>query len=115
MKITTAKQARKRLFTRTYPVSDLYQGRIKAEEKPLPDKTATKGPPSTMRPGDLKKAITKTVDPDSWDETKGPASITYVNESQSLVIRQQWGAHTKIVELLRDLREAKRTVSGEKK
>jgi hypothetical protein len=37
--------------------------------------------------------------------------ITYVKESGSLVIRQTWGTHVKILELLRGLREAKR--SGE--
>jgi hypothetical protein len=114
MKITTEAEAKKRLFTRTYPVGDLYQGRVKPEEDSAADKAAPNDTPAVMRPGDLEKAIMKTVEPGSWDETKGPASITYVKESGSLVIRQTWGAHTKIVNLLRDLRQAKGKTSEKK-
>lgn len=58
---------------------------------------------------DLEEAIMQTVDPDSWQPAKGyaPGSITYVSETGSLVIRQSWSAHRKIVRLLLDLREAK--------
>jgi hypothetical protein len=96
----TSKPAGK-LITRTYPVQDLYRS----------------GPPRGLRPGgwipeDLERAITKSVEPDSWDETKGPASLTYVKESGSLVIRQTFAAHEEILQLLRDLREAKRTGQG---
>jgi hypothetical protein len=107
MKITTEEQAKKKLFTRTYPIGDLYQGRVKPEDNSAADKTAPNDTPAVMRPGDLEKAIMKTVEPGSWDETKGPASITYVKESGSLVIRHTWGAHSKIVDLLRNLRQAK--------
>jgi hypothetical protein len=115
MKIMPENRARKKLITRTYPVGDLYQGRVKPDDKAAADNSAPKDKPSTFRPGDLEKAIMKTVEPESWDETKGPASITYVKESGSLVIRQTWGGHTKILELLRDLREAKEKAGGDKK
>jgi hypothetical protein len=113
MKINTRAKAAEKLITRTYPVGDLYQGRVKSDETPA-DKAAPKDRPAVLRPGDLEKAITKTVEPDSWDDKRNPASITYVKESRSLVIRQSWGAHTKTLELLRDLREAKGKASGEK-
>ena len=114
MKITTEEQAKKKLFTRTYPVGDLYQGRVKPEDNSAADKATPNDTPAVMRPGDLEKAIMKTVEPGSWDETKGPASITYVKESGSLVIRHTWGAHTKIVDLLRNLRQAKGKASEKK-
>jgi hypothetical protein len=116
MKITTRAKAAEKLITRTYPVGDLYQGRVTADETVPAEKAAPKDKPAILRPGDLEKAIMKTVEPDSWDDTKkNPASITYVKESGSLVIRQSWGAHTKILDLLRDLREAKEKPSGDKK
>jgi hypothetical protein len=115
MKITTAAKAAEKLITRTYPVGDLYQGRVTADETVPAEKAAPKDRPTVLRPGDLEKAIMKTVEPDSWDDTKkNPASITYVKESGSLVIRQSWGAHTKILDLLRDLREAKGKTDGDR-
>ena len=114
MKITTKSVSREKLITRTYPVGDLYQGRVKADEKGAADKTDTSEKAAALGPGDLEKAIMKTVEPDSWDGKKNPASITYVQESRSLVISQNWGAHMKIVELLRNLREAKGKTRGER-
>jgi hypothetical protein len=58
--------------------------------------------------GDLETAIMKTIDPESWEEKEGPGSMTYVSEAGSLVIRQTSAAHEQILQLLRDLREAKR-------
>jgi hypothetical protein len=61
---------------------------------------------------DLVEALTKTIEPDSWDDISGPGSFTFVKESGSLVVRQTWAIHRKILQLLRDLREAKRTLGG---
>ena len=59
------------------------------------------------RHADLVEAITETIEPDSWEELSGPGSYTYVKETGCLVIRQTWAVHRQIVQLLRDLREAK--------
>ncbi|MBI3862681.1 MAG: hypothetical protein HY290_12395 [Planctomycetia bacterium] len=101
LKITTVSSYSKRLITRIYPVRDLSSNQVVARE-------GTKDAPVTERPGDLETAITKTIDPDSWDDKAGPASITFVTASGSLVIRQTPPAHEKILRLLRDLREARR-------
>jgi hypothetical protein len=60
------------------------------------------------RRADLIVAITTTIQPDSWEELSGPGSLTYVKEAGSLVIRQTREVHAEILQLLRDLREAKR-------
>ncbi len=112
MKITTSKKANEKLTTRTYPVRDLYRGRIITDDQPRDDKVPAGRLPSEMRPGDLETAIVKTIEPDSWDDRKGPGSMTYVDEAASLVIRQTASAHEQILQLLRDLREAKRAVRG---
>jgi len=79
------------------------------------NKNATKkggGPPSRtsgpVKYADLEQAITDTIEPDSWEELSGPGSYTYVKETGCLVIRQTWSVHRQILQLLRDLREAKR-------
>ena len=107
MKITTRAKADQKMFTRTYPVGDLYLERVKADDKAPTDKGAPKDKPAVRRAGDLENAIMNAVEPDSWEVLSGPGTCTYVEKSGSLVIRQSWGAHTKIVDLLRDLREAK--------
>lgn len=56
----------------------------------------------------LMHAITSTIQPDSWDEQSGPGTIVSVGQPSSLVIRQSWGVHKKVLQLLRDLRSAKR-------
>jgi hypothetical protein len=91
LKIMTRAQAQKRFFTRTYPVRDLCQER--AEQNKVPDP--------------LMSAITDTIDPDSWSELSGNGELRFVKKTESLVIRQTWSVHRKIVQLLRDLREAK--------
>ncbi len=58
---------------------------------------------------ELERAITETIEPDSWADMSGPGTYTYVSESGGLVIRQTWQVHRKILQLLRDLREAKRS------
>lgn len=67
---------------------------------------------SHAAPNDLVAALTTTIEPDSWDELSGPGSYTYVTEPGSLVIRQTWAIHRKILQLLRDLREARRMTVG---
>ena len=88
MKITIHQKIGDKLLTRIYPVPDLYQrGAI---------------------PSDLETAIMRAIEPESWDIQNGPGSITYVSKSESLVIRHTRAAHDQILQLLRDLRDAKR-------
>jgi hypothetical protein len=112
MKITTSAKANDRLVTRTYPVHDLYHPPGIAEDQPFGEKGAPRRVASEPRPGDLETAIARTIDPDSWDNKNGPGSMTYVRQSGSLVIRQTPSAHEEILQLLRDLREAKRMGQG---
>jgi hypothetical protein len=112
MKITTSTKMGEKLVTRTYPVHDLYRGRIIAENQPRDDNGAPRDLRSESRPGDLEIAIAKTIEPDSWDDKRGPASMTYIEAAGSLVIRQTLWAHDQILDLLRDLREAKRAMQG---
>ena len=135
LKITTKAKAGEKLMTRTYPVLDLYRGRdrVAAESirkgpraaateqteksdngnssgdiaKDTKDSKGTKVAPP-LRFDDLEEAIIATIQPDSWEEVSGPGSLTYVKESGSLVIRQTLSVHRDILQLLRDLREAKR-------
>jgi len=111
MKITTLAGANK-FITRTYPVSDLYRGRVDGDEKAIAEKPAPGGQPAARDRGDLEKAILSAISPNSWGIRSGSASCTYVEKSGSLVIRQSWMAHAMIVELLRDLREAKGNTNG---
>jgi hypothetical protein len=155
MVITTATKAGEILITRTYPVHDLFQGRVEAEPGEPAQKTekaaasnirgggffdievaqgfggggANAGagkdggaadakpaalPPPPKRYDDLVDAITNTIDPDSWEDLSGPGTYTYVKETGCLVIRQTWNVHRKILQLLRDLREAKPLAPGGK-
>jgi hypothetical protein len=112
MKITTVAKAGEKLITRTYPVHDLYRGRIIAADQPRDEKGATGRTSLESRRGDLETAIVKSIEPESWDENKGPGSMTYIAEAGSLVIRQSSWVHDQILDLLRDLREAKRAIHG---
>ena len=112
MKITTAVKANERMLTRTYPVRDLYRGRIVPENQSPDEKGAFRRQPTESRPGDLETAITKAIEPDLWNEKKGPGSMTYVSEAGCLVIHQTWWGHEQILQLLRDLRDAKRLGQG---
>src|SRR5262249_46333226 len=111
LKVTSGARARETMFTRTYPVLDLYpNGKLaKAEASDSGEKgDKKKGPAAAQTIGDLERAIKETVEPKSWDEkSKSPGSIAYVSESGSLVIRQSWPVHRKVLKLLRDLRQAK--------
>lgn len=150
--ITTSAKAGENLITRTYPVRDLFHGRVATDvtsartrrdapanpnanqEKTPADGNPAEGKPandaaqpvlkqgfggggggfgaSHAAPNDLVAALTTTIEPDSWDELSGPGSYTYVPEPGSLVIRQTWAVHRKILQLLRDLREARRMTAG---
>jgi hypothetical protein len=73
---------------------------------------AAKQPQMPRRHADLIDAITNTIDPDSWEELSGPGTYTFVKETGCLVIRQTWAVHRQILQLLRDLREAKSLATG---
>jgi hypothetical protein len=60
----------------------------------------------------LMDAISSTVEPDSWELLSGPGSMMPVEATRSLVIRQTWSVHKKVLQLLRDLRAAKRLPQG---
>jgi hypothetical protein len=108
LKITTT-PCNENMITRVYPVHDLYDGRVICEDAP-PDKPVRGGPRGESERGDLETAIVRTIHPDSWDGNKGSPSMTYVSGSGSLVIHQTRDAHQQILELLRNLREAKHGV-----
>jgi hypothetical protein len=112
MRITTVEKSEQILMTRTYPVNDLYQEQTPAGDPPLDEAGSQKGTRAMSRPGDLERAITKAIAPDSWDDKQGPGSITYVAKSGSLVIRHNAAVHAQVLQLLRDLREAKRAGQG---
>jgi hypothetical protein len=97
LKIATAAKAGEIMFTRTYPVRDLYS------ERTAPARQGSQ----------LVDSLKKTIEPDSWSELSGDGEIRYVNQTDSLVIRQTWSVHRQVVQLLRDLREAKRMEATE--
>jgi hypothetical protein len=112
--ITTSAKAGENLSTRTYPVRDL----VAAPEKPEREETtakkegsdATPSPPRRGGPfNSLMQAIESAVEPDTWECLSGPGSMSPVPQTGSLVIRQTWRIHRQILQLLRDLREAKRS------
>jgi hypothetical protein len=84
--ITTLEEEDANLVTRTYPVGDL-AGRDEYTS--------------------LRKAITNTVAPTTWDEVGGPGSLNMVEKSASMVVSQTQRVHDEILELLRSLRAAK--------
>jgi hypothetical protein len=117
LSITTAARTGEKLITRTYPVRDLFQGRERAAQREVPEKSDRPQGGGFghggMKYDDLVEAIVTTIQPDAWEELSGPGSLTYVKESRSLVIRQTLQIHQEILQLLRDLREAKRIGQGE--
>ena len=74
--------------------------------------TSKPAPPNNY--GNLMNAITSTIQPDSWEDLSGPGSMMPVREAGCLVIRQTWAVHRQILQLLRDLREAKHLAPGGK-
>ena len=82
------------------------EGDKKPDPKPAPSGHGGFAP-RMPRFEDLEEALTSTIEPDSWEELSGPGAFTYVKETGCLVVRQTWAVHRQIVQLLRDLREAK--------
>ena len=109
LKITSKTMAQKRLMTRTYPVADLcgelsrIEGDTGRPKENNAEIAARPGSPYTA----LINTITATIDPDSWEELSGEGSSMPVRQAGSLVIRQTWSVHRKVLQLLRDLRESK--------
>lgn len=64
--------------------------------------------PKVSRFSNLMTAMTGTVEPDSWEDLSGPGSVYPVEASSCLVIRQTRAVHREVLQLLRDLRAAKR-------
>jgi len=64
--------------------------------------------PKVSRFANLMNAMTGTVEPDSWEDLSGPGSVYSVEASSCLVIRQTRSVHREVLQLLRDLRAAKR-------
>jgi hypothetical protein len=134
IKITTCASAADALITRTYPVGDLCPELKEGEDKPAPKAAGADaiepnvqfalfqgfgggggggrggggGGVKASRFSNLMNAISTTVQPDSWEELSGPGSMIAVNETNSLVIRQTRSVHRGVLQLLRDLRAAKR-------
>lgn len=125
LKITTSQAARDKLITRTYPVGDLIgaiggKGRG-AAGKPNEDIAANGNAQPANNDGQtgqqsrtkvldftgLVAAISTTIEPDSWEDLSGPGSVSPIRETNSLVVRQTWGMHRKVLQLLRDLRAAR--------
>ena len=61
----------------------------------------------------LMNLISTTILPDSWEELSGPGSMMPYRRTHSLVVRQTWAVHRRVLQLLRDLREAKRLAPDE--
>lgn len=62
----------------------------------------------------LMNLLSVSIEPDSWEELSGPGSMMPHRNTRSLVIRQRWDVHRQILQLLRDLREAKRLSANAK-
>ncbi|MBS0201686.1 MAG: hypothetical protein JSS49_02215 [Planctomycetes bacterium] len=56
---------------------------------------------------ELRQLIVQSIQPDTWDEFGGPASIRVHVETDSLVVRQTSDVHVAIVELLEQIRRLK--------
>jgi hypothetical protein len=92
LKITTEEAAARTMLVRTYPVGDLV----------APDNDFDS----------LAETLVTTIDPQSWSEAGGEGSISVVAAARSLVVRQNYENHSRILDLLRTLREA-RSVAGQ--
>jgi RNA polymerase sigma factor (sigma-70 family) len=88
---TRGKTARGRLVVKVYPVAGLIRPAV----------------PEGTEAESLIRVIARTIEPRSWDEMGGEASMAYLPEGYSLVIRQSPDAHEQVQELLNALRKAK--------
>jgi len=62
----------------------------------------------------LMNLMSTQIAPDSWEDLSGPGSMMPHRLTKSIVIRQTWAVHRQVLQLLRDLREAKQLVPVEK-
>jgi hypothetical protein len=92
--ITTKEKAESEVMTRTYPVGDLLDGGDEAKAY-----------------DNLIEVITSIAAPMSWAEAGGPGSMQKMPKSKSLVISQTWERQEEILDLLRNLRAARKTVA----
>lgn len=111
--ITTKAKAAEVLITRTYPISDLCAefGTTNNEEAKKRKDLHNREWISVERPttlDSLMEAIESSIEPKAWKFAGGLGTMTPVGQAGSLVIRQTWRSHREILQLLRDLREAKR-------
>ncbi|MCH7686322.1 MAG: hypothetical protein IH899_06535, partial [Planctomycetes bacterium] len=111
--ITSKSRARGKLVAVTYPVAELVipipiSGPVPANEILHWERKNAENPLSARSPvidvDTLIETIQSTVQPDSWDEVGGPATIRYFVTTLSLVIRQTPQAHQEIADLLEQLR-----------
>jgi Flp pilus assembly secretin CpaC len=84
------------LVTVTYAVADLVV--------PIDLEPGEKKQPTATRELELMTLIRATVDPKSWSERGGSATLQYHSVGMGLVIQQSPPAHDKIRDLLKDLR-----------
>jgi RNA polymerase sigma factor (sigma-70 family) len=85
--ISTATGNGGKLVRRVYPVADLVLT--------IPDGS---------KPPDLVRVITRTVEPQSWQEEGGAGTMEYFSDGRSLVVSQTSAVQDQIQELLNDLR-----------
>jgi hypothetical protein len=84
VKVVNVNVERNRLLTRTYPIADL----VERENVDA-----------------IVKSIKDAIGEDLWKDKRG-ASIEYVQQSQSVVVRQTFSAHEKVVDVLQNRRRA---------
>jgi hypothetical protein len=96
--ISTPEDIESRLETRAYPVLDL------ATPRRLGSKDVRFAAADCDSLIDL---ITSTIQPDSWDDVGGPASIEALDNAGAVVVSQTHDVHRQIESLLNSLRRAK--------
>jgi RNA polymerase sigma factor (sigma-70 family) len=92
--VPDAQASKPRLVIKVYPVAGLTDtgAQVKNGEEAL----------------SLTRVITRTIEPESWDELGGPGSIIYLQKVGSLIIRQTPEVHKQVQDFLDVLRETKR-------
>ncbi|MCC9609585.1 hypothetical protein LOC68_04480 [Blastopirellula sp. JC732] len=108
--ITTPEDAESALLVKVYPVRDLV---AKREKKPARQRwpyfgnNLVEGYSFEWKEPDydsLITAISAGVDPDSWENIGGPASIMQLENADALVISQTVQTHEKVAQLLQNVR-----------
>lgn len=98
LQITTEEHAHGKLEQRCYPVADLLY------HKDLPKRAGLRPEKNESREACLIRVITSTVNPQSWSDMGGPASIEFFPLTMSLVINQTPDNQDQIHDLLTALR-----------